>query len=83
MIVETVYACVDTVDDQPQFVFVVRMDAAYAGDSLLLYLYRPKSGIKPYPAVIYFPGSNAIRDRSLNLQWRTINFIVKRKPSKS
>jgi dienelactone hydrolase len=57
---------------------LVRMDAAYANDSLLLYLYLPKSGAKPYPAVVYFPGSNAIRDQApQNLQWRGINFIVK------
>jgi len=57
---------------------LVRMNAAYASDSLLVYLYLPKRGAKPYPAVVYFPGSNAIRDRApQNLQWRGINFIVK------
>jgi pimeloyl-ACP methyl ester carboxylesterase len=57
---------------------LVRMNAAYAGDSLLVYLYLPKHGVKPYPAVVYFPGSNAIRDRApQNLQWRPIDFVVK------
>jgi hypothetical protein len=57
---------------------LVRMNAAYGGDSLLVYLYLPKRGVKPYPAVVYFPGSNAIRDRAPeNLQWRSIDFIVK------
>jgi len=57
---------------------LVRTNAAYAGDSLLLYLYLPKRGVKPYPAVVYFPGSNAIRDRApQNLQWRSIDFIIK------
>jgi eukaryotic-like serine/threonine-protein kinase len=57
---------------------LVRMNAAYANDSLLVYLYLPKRGLKPYPAVVYFPGSNAIRDRAPgNLQWRPIDFVVK------
>ena len=57
---------------------LVRMNAAYAGDSLLVYLYLPKRGPKPYPAVVYFPGSSAIRDAApLNLQVRAIDFIVK------
>jgi eukaryotic-like serine/threonine-protein kinase len=57
---------------------LVRMNAAYAGDSLLVYLYLPKRGVKPYPAVVYFPGSNAIQDRApQNLQVRAIDFIIK------
>ncbi len=57
---------------------LVRMNAAYAGDSLLVYLYFPKRGAKPYPAVVYFPGSSAIRDHApQNLQVRAIDFIVK------
>ena len=56
---------------------LVRMNAAYAGDSLLVYLYLPKRGVKPYPAVVYFPGSSAIRDAPQNLQVRAIDFIIK------
>ena len=68
---------VETVDEGDWIRELVRMDAAYAGDSLLVYLYRPKSGVKPYPAVVFFPGSNAIRDRPENLPWRSIDFIIK------
>jgi eukaryotic-like serine/threonine-protein kinase len=68
---------VETVDEGDWIRELVRMQAAYAGDSLLVYLYRPKSGIKPYPAVMLFPGSNAIRDRPQNLPWRLIDFIIK------
>jgi eukaryotic-like serine/threonine-protein kinase len=69
---------VESVDEGDWTRELVRMNAAYAGDSLLLYLYLPKRGVKPYPAVVYFPGSNAIRDRApQNLQWRTIDFIIK------
>ncbi|MDQ3136184.1 MAG: SUMF1/EgtB/PvdO family nonheme iron enzyme, partial [Gemmatimonadota bacterium] len=57
---------------------LVRMTAAYADDTLLVYLYLPKRGTRPYPTVVYFPGSNAIRDRApQNLQWRSIDFILK------
>ena len=68
----------EAVDEGDWIRELVRMNAAYAGDSLLVYLYRPKRGGKPYPAVVYFPGSNAIRDRApQNLQWRLIDFVVK------
>jgi serine/threonine protein kinase/dienelactone hydrolase len=68
---------VETVDEGGWTRELVRMQAAYAGDSLLVYLYLPKSGMKPHPAVVYFPGSSAIRDSPRNLPWRAINFIIK------
>jgi len=69
---------VETVDEGDWTRELVRMNAAYAGDSLLVYLYLPKRGAKPYPAVVYFPGSNAIRDHApQNLQVRAIDFVVK------
>jgi formylglycine-generating enzyme required for sulfatase activity/dienelactone hydrolase len=68
----------ETVDEGDWVRELVRMNAAYAGDSLLVYLYFPKRGAKPYPAVVYFPGSSAIRDRAPdNLQVRPIDFILK------
>jgi hypothetical protein len=39
---------------------LVRVDAAYAGDSLLLYLYLPKRGMRPLPVVVFFPPGSAI-----------------------
>ena len=69
---------VESVDEGDWTRELVRMNAAYASDSLLVYLYLPKRGVKPYPAVVYFPGSNAIRDHApQNLQVRAIDFIVK------
>jgi eukaryotic-like serine/threonine-protein kinase len=68
---------VETVDEGDWIRELVRMDAAYAGDSLLVYLFRPKSGVKPYPAVVFFPGSNAIRGRPQNLPMRGVDFIIK------
>ena len=71
-------AVVERVDEGDWVRELVRMRAAYADDSLLVYLYVPKRGTRPYPAVVYFPGSNAIRDRApQNLQSRSIDFIVK------
>jgi formylglycine-generating enzyme required for sulfatase activity/dienelactone hydrolase len=68
----------ETLDEGDWMRELVVMNAAYLGDSLLVYLYLPKRGLKPYPAVVYFPGSNAIRDRApQNLQVRAINFIIK------
>ena len=69
---------VETVDEGDWTRELVRLDAAYAGDSLLVYLYLPKREAKPYPAVVYFPGSNAIRDHApQNLQVRAIDFVIK------
>jgi eukaryotic-like serine/threonine-protein kinase len=69
---------IETVDEGDWTRELVRMSAAYASDSLLLYLYLPKHGVKPYPAVVYFPGSSAIRDLApQNLQVRAVDFVIK------
>jgi formylglycine-generating enzyme required for sulfatase activity/dienelactone hydrolase len=52
----------ETVDEGDWTRQLIRMSAAYGEDSLLAYLYLPKRGKKPYPAVIYWPGSNMIHD---------------------
>jgi formylglycine-generating enzyme required for sulfatase activity/dienelactone hydrolase len=57
---------------------LVRMRAAYGTDTLLAYLYLPHRGKKPYPTVVYFPGSNAIRDKAPdNLQVRIFDFVLR------
>jgi formylglycine-generating enzyme required for sulfatase activity/predicted Ser/Thr protein kinase/predicted esterase len=38
----------------------VSFDAAYGGERVLAYLFRPRLGRPPYQAVVYFPGSLAI-----------------------
>ena len=54
------------------------MSAAYGGDSLLVYLYLPKRGARPFPTVVYYPGSNVIRAPAPdNLVSRTLDFILK------
>jgi dienelactone hydrolase/predicted Ser/Thr protein kinase len=42
----------------------ISFDAAYGGERVPAYLFLPKSGKPPYQAVVYFPGSNAINERS-------------------
>lgn len=54
---------VETVDLGDGIRQLVRMNAAYGGDSLLVYVFLPKRGAKPYPAIILWPGSNVIRNR--------------------
>ena len=57
---------------------LVRMDAAYSGDTLLAYLFLPKRGRKPWPAVVYFPPGAAIHQVApQNLQLRSIDFVVR------
>jgi dienelactone hydrolase len=68
---------VDSLDEGDWIRQLVRMRAGYANDSLLAYLYLPKRGIKPWPVVVFFPGSNVIRDRSGTLQTRLFDFVVK------
>ncbi|HXY30674.1 MAG TPA: protein kinase [Gemmatimonadaceae bacterium] len=71
-------AMMEKVDEGEWTRELVSVDAAYPGDRLLIYLYLPKLGVKPYPAIIYYPGSNAIRDNApKNLQWRSFNFMLK------
>ena len=42
----------------------VYFDAAYNHERMAAYLYLPKRGKPPYQTVVFFPGSNAIHDRS-------------------
>ena len=57
----------------------VTFDAAYGGERVTAYLFLPKHGGGPYQTVVYFPGSNAIHDRSsaTSLQVGLFNFILK------
>lgn len=69
---------VESVDEGDWVRELVRMDAAYADDSLLAYVYLPKRGVKPYPAVVYFPPGSAIRGLApQNLDLRSIDFVIK------
>ncbi|HET8623871.1 MAG TPA: protein kinase, partial [Gemmatimonadales bacterium] len=57
----------------------VTFDAAYNGERMAAYLYLPRNGKSPYQAVVIFPGSNAIHDRSSSkdITVRSFDFVVK------
>jgi pimeloyl-ACP methyl ester carboxylesterase len=67
---------VETTDEGDWTRELVRMNAAYANDSLLVYLYLPKRGSKPYPVVIFWPGSNVLRELAPRPRSSTISFIL-------
>jgi dienelactone hydrolase len=57
----------------------VAFDAAYNHERMAAYLYLPKHGKPPYQAVVFFPGSNAIHQRSSSTEissW-VFDFIVR------
>ncbi len=57
---------------------LVRMDAAYGSDSLLVYLYLPKRGPKPAPAVVFFPPGSAVANPALSVANVTMfDFLIK------
>ncbi|HXI20775.1 MAG TPA: SUMF1/EgtB/PvdO family nonheme iron enzyme, partial [Gemmatimonadales bacterium] len=57
----------ETLDEADWTRELVRVNAAYGGDTLLLYLYLPKRGARPFPTVVYFPPGNAIFNPSVTL----------------
>ncbi len=50
---------VETVDEGDWTRELARVDAAYAGDTLFVYLYVPKRARRPMPAVLFFPPGSA------------------------
>jgi formylglycine-generating enzyme required for sulfatase activity len=44
---------------------LVRLDAPYGNDSLLLYVYVPRRGVRPVPAVMFFPPGSAVASPAL------------------
>jgi len=67
---------VETADEGDWTRQLIRMNAAYANDTLLTYLYLPKRGTRPYPVVIFWPGSNVMRDEAPRPRNATISFIL-------
>jgi pimeloyl-ACP methyl ester carboxylesterase len=51
---------IETIDEGEWTRELVRIDAAYGGDSLLVYLYLPKRRPHPAPAVVFFPPGSAV-----------------------
>lgn len=58
---------------------LVTVDAAYGGERLMIYLYRPPEGVQPFQTVIYFPGSGVIYGRrsQIGSRYQFFDFLVK------
>jgi dienelactone hydrolase len=55
----------------------VSLDAAYGNERMTVYLFLPKAGTPPYQAVVFFPGSNALRERLFDARHaRYFEYIV-------
>ncbi len=71
---------VETVDDGNEYWTKqkVSFSAAYGAERVIVYLFLPKSAPPPYQVVIYFPGSDAISERtSEHLQMWRVGFVVR------
>jgi formylglycine-generating enzyme required for sulfatase activity/dienelactone hydrolase len=56
----------------------ITFDAAYGNERVTAYLFLPKHGRPPYQTVVYFPGANAIDERSFtSSETGFYDFIVK------
>ena len=56
----------------------ISFSAAYGNERVGAYLFLPKSGYPPYQTVVYFPGSDAIHERSSkSLYPRNFDFLLK------
>ena len=56
----------------------VVMPAPYGGETMKVFLFVPKHGTPPFETVVFFPGSNAFRTRSIDqFPLATIDFLVK------
>jgi dienelactone hydrolase len=67
---------VETVDEGAWTRQLVRMNAAYPNDTLLTYLYLPKRGTHPFSVVIFWPGSNVLRDIAPRPRTTAISFLL-------
>ena len=55
----------------------VTFDATYDDERIIAYLFLPKNVDPPYQTVIFFPGSGAIEQSSIDGQVRMFDFIIK------
>jgi eukaryotic-like serine/threonine-protein kinase len=56
----------------------VTFNAAYGNERMSAYVYLPKNVSPPYETVVYFPGSNAVYERSSkNLSMFSTGFVVR------
>jgi eukaryotic-like serine/threonine-protein kinase len=71
-------ATVEKTDDSNDWVRQkVSFDAAYGKERVLAYLFLPKVGSPPYQTIVYFPGSNAQFQKSIEEDFPYWDFIVR------
>jgi eukaryotic-like serine/threonine-protein kinase len=72
-------AVVESVDDSSESYRKERITfmAGYGEERMAAYLFLPKHGVPPYQTLIYFPGSDAIYQRTDDLQLWRFRFLVK------
>ncbi len=75
-------AAIEAVDESdPDWVREkVTFDAAYGSERMIAYIYLPTGHEPPHQTVVYYPGSNAIHDRSAEgsgLQLSAYDYIIK------
>ncbi len=72
-------ATVEEVDDSDPAYRKERVSftAAYGGERMVAYLFLPKNGRPPFQTVVYFPGSDAIYQRTDDPQLWRFRFLVK------
>lgn len=55
----------------------VTFTAGYGNERMAAYLFLPKDGVPPYQTVVYFPGSDAVDERTDDPQLWRFRFLVK------
>jgi len=55
----------------------VSFDAAYGQARVLAYLFLPKVGAPPYQTIVYFPGSNALYEHSIDEEFPYWEFLLR------
>jgi len=68
----------ETLDEGEWTRELVGLDAAYANDTLLVYLYLPKHGNKPFPTVVFFPPGSAVTLLAIGTaETRNFDYLLK------
>jgi len=72
-------ALVESVDESSEFYRKERVTftAGYGNERMAAYLFLPRHAASPYQTIIYFPGSDAIYQRTDDLQLWRFRFLVR------
>ena len=74
-------ATVESIDSTPSLPWIrerISFDAAYGGERVVLYLYRPRAGVSPLQTLVYYPGAPAFFSTSIDEYREThLDFVIK------